>query len=50
MKSAAIPLAGWGALVVAIAIFGAAQYELGRLPTLLLAGAGAGAIAAGAAA
>jgi hypothetical protein len=50
MRSAAIPLAGWGAALVAIAIFGAAQYELDLLPTLLLAGAGAAAIAAGAAA
>jgi formate-dependent nitrite reductase membrane component NrfD len=50
MKSAAIPLAGWGIALVAIAIFGAAQYDLGPLPTLLLAGAGAAAIAAGAAA
>jgi hypothetical protein len=46
----AIPLAGWGAALVAIALFGAAQYELDLLPTLLLAGAGAGAIAAGVAA
>jgi hypothetical protein len=45
-----MPLAGWGAALVAIALFGAAQYELDLLPTLLLAGAGAGAIAAGAAA
>jgi hypothetical protein len=50
VRSAAIPLAGWGAALVAIAIFGAAQYELDLLPTLLLAGAGAAAIAAGAAA
>jgi hypothetical protein len=50
MSSAAVPLAGWGAALVAIAIFGAAQYELDLLPTLLLAGAGAGAIAAGVAA
>jgi hypothetical protein len=50
MRSAAIPLAGWGAALVAIAIFGAVQYELDLLPTLLLAGAGAAAIAAGAAA
>jgi uncharacterized PurR-regulated membrane protein YhhQ (DUF165 family) len=48
--SPAIPLAGWGAALVAIAIFGRAQYDLGLLPTLLLAGAGAAAIAAGAAA
>jgi hypothetical protein len=50
MRSAAIPLAGWGAALVAIAIFGAAQYGLDLLPTLLLAGAGAAAIATGAAA
>ncbi len=50
MRSGAIPLAGWGLALVAIAIFGAAQYELDLLPTLLLAGAGAGAIAAGLAA
>ena len=50
MTSAAIPLAGWGAALVAIAIFGRAQYDLGLLPTLLLAGAGPAAIAAGAAA
>jgi hypothetical protein len=48
--SAAIPLAGWGATLVAIAIFGAAQYDLGLLPTLLLAGSGAAAIATGVAA
>jgi hypothetical protein len=46
----AIPLIGWGAFVIAIAIFGTVQYELDLLPTLLLAGAGAGAIATGAAA
>jgi hypothetical protein len=50
MRSPAIPLAGWGAALVAIAIFGTAQYELDLLPTLLLAGAGAAAIATGAAA
>jgi hypothetical protein len=50
VRSAAIPLAGWGALLVAIALFGTAQYGLDLLPTLLLAGAGAGAIGAGAAA
>jgi hypothetical protein len=48
--SAAIPLAGWGTALVAIALFGAAQYDLGLLPTLLLAGSGAAAIATGAAA
>jgi hypothetical protein len=46
----AIPLAGWGAALVAIALFGAVQYDLGLLPTLLLAGSGAAAIATGAAA
>ena len=50
MRTAAIPLAGWGAALVAIALFGAASYGLGLLPTLLLAGAGAAAIVAGAAA
>jgi hypothetical protein len=50
MSGPAIALGGWGAALVAIAIFGAAQYELDLLPTLLLAGAGAAAIAAGAAA
>jgi hypothetical protein len=50
MRSAVIPLAGWGAALVAIAIFGAAQFGLDLLPTLLLAGAGAAAIATGAAA
>jgi hypothetical protein len=48
--TAAIALIGWGAFVVAISVFGAAQYELDLLPALLLAGAGTGAIAAGAAA
>jgi hypothetical protein len=48
--SAAIPLAGWGTALVAIALFGAAQYDLGLLPTLLLAGSGAAAIATGVAA
>lgn len=50
MSSGAVPLAGWGAALVAIALFGAARYELDLLPTLLLAGAGAASIAAGAAA
>jgi len=50
MRGAAIPLAGWGAALVAIAIFGTAQYRLDLLPTLLLAGAGTGAIATAAAA
>jgi hypothetical protein len=50
MRSGAIPLAGWGAALVAIAVLGAAAYGLDALPALLLAGAGAGAIAAGAAA
>ncbi len=48
--SPALPLAGWGIALVAIALFGAAQYELDLLPTLLLAGAGAAAIVAGLAA
>jgi hypothetical protein len=48
MSSAALPLAGWGAFVVAIALFGTAQYELDLLPTLLLAGTGVAAIATGA--
>jgi hypothetical protein len=50
VRGPAIPLAGWGAALVAIALFGAVQYGLGLLPTLLLAGSGAGAIATGAAA
>jgi hypothetical protein len=50
MKSGALPLAGWGLAVVAIAVFGALQYELDLLPALLLGGAGAAAIALGAAA
>jgi hypothetical protein len=48
VNSGALPLAGWGLAVVAIAAFGAAQYELDLLPTLLLAGAGAAATALGA--
>jgi hypothetical protein len=48
MNSGAIPLAGWGAALVAIAVFGAAAFGLDALPALLLAGAGAGAIATGA--
>jgi hypothetical protein len=50
VNSAAIPVAGWGAALIAVAIFGTAQFELDLLPTLLLAGAGAGAIVAGLAA
>jgi formate-dependent nitrite reductase membrane component NrfD len=48
VRSGAIPLAGWGLALVAIAVFGTAAYELDLLPTLLLAGAGAAAIAVGA--
>ena len=50
MNSAAIPVAGWGAALIAVAMFGTAQFELDLLPTLLLAGAGAGALVAGLAA
>ncbi|MEA2129792.1 MAG: hypothetical protein QOJ85_2683 [Solirubrobacteraceae bacterium] len=48
MRSGAIPLAGWGVALVAIAVFGTAAYGLDLLPTLLLAGAGAAAITLGA--
>jgi hypothetical protein len=48
VRSGAIPLVGWGLALVAIAVFGTAVYELDLLPTLLLAGAGAAAIALGA--
>ena len=50
MRGAALPLAGWGMAVIAVAIFGTAVYALDLLPTLLLAGAGAAAVASGAAA
>jgi hypothetical protein len=50
VRSAAIPFAGWGAALVAIAILGTAQYDLDLLPTLLLAGSGAAAMTAAAAA
>jgi hypothetical protein len=50
MSSGAIPLLGWGAALVAIALLGAGGFGLDALPALLLAGAGAAAIVTGAAA
>jgi hypothetical protein len=41
MRSGAAPLVGWGLGVIAIALLGALAFDLGALPALLLAGAGA---------
>jgi hypothetical protein len=50
MTSGAGPLLGWGAVLVAIALFGVGGFDLQALPALLLAGAGTASIAVGAAA
>jgi hypothetical protein len=50
MRSGAVPLVGWGLGVVAIALLGVVAFDLGALPALLLAGAGATCAAVGAAA
>lgn len=47
MRTGALPVAGWGLGLVAVAVFGTLAYGLSTLPTLLLAGAGAGAVAIG---
>lgn len=50
MRSGVIPLAGWGAAVVAVALLGTLVFGLDALPTALLAGGGALAILVGLAA
>jgi hypothetical protein len=47
MRTGWLPLAGWGAALVAIALLGTIGFGLDALPTLLLAGAGAGSVATG---
>lgn len=47
MRTGALPVTGWGLGVVAVALFGTLAYGLNTLPTLLLAGSGAGAVAIG---
>lgn len=47
MRTGALPVTGWGLGVVAVAVFGTLAYGLDTLPTLLLAGSGAGAVAIG---
>lgn len=41
MKTGWLPVTGWGAAIVALAVFGTLVFDLGTLPTLLWAGAGA---------
>ncbi len=48
MSSGAPALAGWGLALLALALLGAAGFDLDVLPALLLAGAGAAAVATGA--
>lgn len=48
MRTGLVPLVVWGLGLVAIALLGLAVFDLAALPTLLLAGAGAASIAAGA--
>ncbi len=50
MKSGVLPLAGWGASVIAVAVLGATVFGLQTLPTALLAGGGALSVAVGVAA
>ena len=50
MKSGVVPLVGWGVALAAVAALGLFVFGLGALPTALLAGAGALAVAAGLAA
>ena len=50
MRSGVIPVAGWGAAVVAVALLGTIVFGLEVLPTALLAGAGTLAVVVGVAA
>ncbi|MGI8660220.1 MAG: hypothetical protein ACR2LH_04185 [Thermoleophilaceae bacterium] len=48
MRTGLVPLVGWGIALIVIALLGAIVFDLSALPTLLLAGAGAGSAVSGA--